>query len=60
MKFRLGQLRLLALVLLSVGMVPAAAAQRSANYAELQGLVVRDNPPVLVELFVLQPGPDNR
>jgi membrane fusion protein (multidrug efflux system) len=56
MTFRLDQLRLPALVLLSVSMVPAAAAQRSPNYAELQGLVVLDNPHVLVERFVLQPG----
>ena len=56
MKFRLGQMRLLALVLLTVSMVPADAAQRSPNYAELQGLVVLDNPHVLVERFVLQPG----
>jgi len=56
MKFRLDQLRLLALVLLSVSMVTAEAAQRSPNYAELQGLVVLDNPHVLVERFVLQPG----
>jgi predicted metal-dependent enzyme (double-stranded beta helix superfamily) len=56
MKSRLAQIRLLALALLAVSMVPADAAQRTPVYAELQGEVVLDNPRVLVERFVLQPG----